>query len=198
MLVRTGADFELSLAEYFKERLTTFGRQLRPPPQEDTYWYLGNMLARFGNSDQVFCYEEGSLSLRPLALLYGDALHAPSHHERCLILRQLGDLALFLGAVFPGVFSRRGLQTDYVIGMGGSAYDYLAENAQKQQHVYSELSSTFTQLLQLVAQACAKENQFDASDVFILYQRYQKTKDPVAAQQLRALGIVLGEDDRLQ
>jgi len=62
------------------------------------------------------------LTLRPLALLYGDALEARNERERCLCLQQLGDTALFLYALFPERYARHGIRRDYFIGMGGGAY----------------------------------------------------------------------------
>ena len=191
-------DFERSLRDYFREQLTDIGSRMQPTPQEDTFWYLGNMLARFGRSDNVFNYENGQVSLRPLALLYGDAMKAESHRERCLLLRQLGDMSLFLGALFPEVFIRKGIRKDYLIGMGGGAYDYLADNADRHRHVFSELSRAFANILRLVSEACSKQNHFDAQDILALYHRWQRTSDPIAARQLAAIGITLGDEPTLQ
>lgn len=189
---------EPSLAVYFRDRLTEYSAAYRPPPQEDTLWYLSDMLARFGQSDQVFSYEEGSLTLRPLAMLYSDANEAPTAHHRQLILRKLGDLALFLGALFPENFTRRGIEKDYLVGMGGAAYSYLSSSSGRHQHIFSELSATFTRILELVSQACSKENFFDATDIFNMYQRWRETRDPLLKTQLEAIGISLQENDFLQ
>lgn len=190
--------FELTLADYFRERLLQFGEQLRPCPHEDTLWYLGSLLARFGSSDQLFCYDNGEITLRPLALLYKDARESSNHHQRCLLLRQLGDLALFIGGLFPENYARRGIHKDYFVGMGGGAYDYLADNAQQNRHIFSELAAMFAKLLELVRRVCFKQNQFDATDILHLYQRWQQTRDPVAAQQLRHLGICTTSSNTLQ
>ncbi|MBB3047410.1 hypothetical protein FHR99_001646 [Litorivivens lipolytica] len=189
--------FERTLADYFRERLHDEGAELNPIPQEDTLWYMGNMLARFGDSDQLFCYDEGELGIRPLAMLYKDAHEANDHRERCLILRQLGDVALFVGALFPESYARRGILKDYFVGMGGGAYGYLSENAHQNRHVFSELASTFTRMLELVARVCSKETQFDAGDILSLYQRWRRNQDPRLEEQLRALGIVVAGDDRI-
>ena len=189
MLMTSESDLEVSLENYFRERLDEVCVQLEAAPQEDTLWYLGNMLARFGRSDELFSREGGSVSLRPLALLYGDARDATTTRERCLILRHLGDLALFLGALLPEAFTRRGIRKDYFVGMGGGAYDYLAENAHSNRHVFSELAATFTRMLQLVARACSKEAVFDATDILRLYQRWLTSGDPLIRDQLQAVGI---------
>lgn len=184
-------DFERTLADYFRSRLEEYGRELAPPPQEDTLWYMGNLLARFGACDQLFSYDQGERVIRPLALLYKDAHEAASDWERCQILRQLGDLALFLGGLFPDNYARRGIRQDYFIGMGGGAYDYLAENARENRHVFSELADMFDRLLELVARACAKQSPYDAHDVLDLYQRWRRTGDRRLARELHRLGIVL-------
>lgn len=190
--------FETSLASYFRERLNECCAEYSAPPREETLWYLGDMLARFGSSDQVFCYEDGAITLRPLAMLYSDAHEAPTIRDRQLILRQLGDLALFLGALFPENFSRRGIKKDYLVGMGGSAYAYLSNSSLKQSHIFSELARAFTRILELVSRACCKQNFFDAHDVFAMYQRWRDTGNPLLKQQLEAIGITLHEYEHIQ
>lgn len=189
MLLSSEPDLEISLGNYFRERLLEVSDELKSTPQEDTIWYLSNMLARFGDSDELFSYEEGKHHLTPLALLYNDAREASTNRERCLILRHLGDLSLFLGALLPESFTRRGIGKDYLVGMGGGAYDYLSENSHSNRHVFSELATTFTRMLQVVAKACSKQHFFDASDIFSLYQRWLQSRDPIIAQQLQAIGI---------
>lgn len=190
---------EPSLADYFRRRLAEHARQLDTPPQEDTCWYVGNLLARFGRSDHLFAYHHGRFDLRPLALLYGDALAAGTQRERCLLLQQLGDMALFLGALFPERFTRRGIGSDYVVGMGGGAYDFLAEHApRRQRHVFADLARTFARVIELVAHACSRPRRLGMVEIVDLYQRWLDTRDPLLAGQLQALGIDLSGSARLQ
>jgi hypothetical protein len=137
------------------------------------------------------------MDLRPLALLYGDAVEAATERERCLLLQQLGDMALFLGALFPQRFSSRGIQQDYVVGMGGSAYDYLAGNAPQNRHIFAELAGTFTRMLEMVANACSREQQLSTEDIIALYERWLSHGDTAAQGQLRALGIDLSAGERM-
>lgn len=187
---------ETSLSHYFGKRLQVYARRLRPPPHEDTCWYLGNLLERFGRSEQLFAYEDGQLTLRPLALLYGDAVEASNARQRCLILQQLGDTSLFLGALFPERWARKGIGKDYFVGMGGGAYDYLAENARSNRHIFAELATTFTRMLDMVADACSKRQQLSTQEVLALYQRWQQTRDPLIESQLSAIGINLSGSER--
>ena len=189
---------ETSLSSYFSKRLNRYARRFRPPPHEDTCWYLGSLLERFGRSEQLFAYQDGQMMLRPLALLYSDAIEANNARERCLMLQQLGDMALFLGALFPQRFTRHGILQDYFIGMGGSAYDYLADNAKANRHIFAELANTFTRMLEMVANACSSTQHLSTEEVLALYQRWLSTRDPVIESQLRALGIELAENELLQ
>lgn len=183
-----------SLELYFTDQLREHGQNLRPPPAEDTLWYLSMMLARFGRSERLFGYEDGRFDLRPLALLYGDAMDADNDHQRCLFLQQLGDMALFLGALFPERFKRRGIQQDYLVGMGGGAYDYLADNARQNRHVFVELSGMFAPMIELVAAACSRDAAASDETILALYGRWLETRDPFIARQLQALGLSLPED----
>jgi hypothetical protein len=189
---------ETSLSSYFSKRLTRYAERFRPPPHEDTCWYLGTVLERFGRSEELFSYQDGQMTLRPLALLYSDAIEADNTRQRCLMLQQLGDMALFLGALYPERFSRHGILQDYFIGMGGSAYDYLADNAKSNRHIFAELANTFTRMLEMVANACSRTQHFTTEEVLKLYQRWLGTRDPVIESQLRALGIELAGTEQLQ
>ena len=160
--------FEMQLADYFRVRLGEISEDLDSPPHEDTLWYTGNMLARFGRTKELFSYDNEEVTLRPLAPLYKDARETEDNHARCLILRQLGDLSLFLGALFPENYARRGIRKDYFVGMGGGAYIYLSENAAQNRHVFKELAGTFTRMLELIARVCARDTCFDSMDILAL------------------------------
>ena len=188
---------DASLSEYFREQLARHAQELEPTPQEDTCWYLGNLLVRFCRSENFFAYEDGRMDLRPLALLYGDAVEARNEHERCLLLQQLGDIALLMGALFPGNYTRRGLRQDYLVGMGCGAYDYLADNARRGRHVFAELAGDFSVMLELVANACTADRQLPDEAILALYERWRVTRSPLAKRQLQAVGIDLGESGLL-
>ena len=181
---------EKSLDAYFEKRLTRLGNELDPAPHSDTLWYLGQMLVRFGRSSNLFSYEDGRLSLRPLAMLYHDAHVAENRQQRCLILRQLGDLALFIGALFPESYSRKGLKQDYFVGMGSGAYDYLSENESTNRHIFSELAQTFTAMLQLLADCCYRDTSTTLMDLEELYAHWLATGSPAAERQLRKMGLL--------
>jgi len=189
--IRTG---DVSLSEYFREQISIHSRELEPPPREDTRWYLGNLLVRFCRSEDFFAYEEGRFDVRPLALLYRDALEAPNEYQRCQLLQQLGDLALFVAALFPENYTRRGIRQDYLVSMGCGAYDYLADNARRGRHVFSELAAGFSVMLELVANACNADQELADEELLALYERWRATRSPRARRRLEAAGIYPAED----
>lgn len=189
---------ETSLTDYFCKQLNIHAEHLQSPPHADTRWHIGNLLDRLGRSDQLFTYQEGQMTLRPLVLLYSDAVEANNERQRCLLLQNLGDMALFLGALFPERWARKGIGKDYFVGMGGGAYDYLADNARANNHIFAELANTFTRMLELVARTCSKKQQMSAREILALYQRWLQSHDPMIEAQLRALGIELQGSERLQ
>ncbi|MEJ2212900.1 MAG: hypothetical protein P8Y20_02245 [Gammaproteobacteria bacterium] len=180
---------ETSLPEYFRNQLHRYAEELRPKPQDDTLWYVGEMLVRFSRSDHYFDYYNGSLQNRPLALLYGDATSASSHHERCLILQRLGDMALFVGALFPERHARYGIKLDYFVGMGCAAYDYLAEQSTKNKHIYRELTQQFVKIIELIAAAASRRNKNPDEQLIRLYAAWLETQDPQIAKQLKLNGV---------
>ena len=184
----------VSLPDYFRTRLHRTARRMRLAAHDDTLWYLGEILDRFGRSDRLFEYHDGAIGLRPLALLYGDAVAADSERERCQLLQRLGDLALFLGAFFPDRYARRGIHRDYFVGMGGGAYDYLAGRAPRGRHVFGELTHQFGCMIELIAEAGSRRDRMSHDEVLRLYQRWTETRSRALAGQLRALGIQLPDE----
>ena len=184
--------FEGNLANYFRDRLEACAKPLKPQPTDDALSYMAQLMARLSDSRQLFSFEAGRLHLRPFALLYKDAHEAQGGHQRCLILRQLGDQALFVGALFPESYARHGLKQEYFIGMGGGAYDYLSDHAARtQRSTFAELAQRFTAFLGLVADACHRNTDDGDADVIALYQAWLLTGDQRVADRLAKLGVTL-------
>ncbi len=180
---------EQSLAEYVRDRILVHAERDRPPLAEATLWYAGGVLVRFVETRRLFAdSQQGRTPV--LAEMYGEACAANTISERVSWLRRLGDTALFLGAIFPENFHRRGIGKDYFIGMGGGAYGTLAGHLPSQQELFTELSACFPRLMLLLADVCERELVFDAQDIVALYERWADTRSPDLHRQLSALGIV--------
>lgn len=156
------------LHDYFHHAVRAAAEQRRVVADDATLHYLTLLLSHYARSEQVFDYDQQRLHLRPLALLYDEALNAGSAHERRLWLQRLGDLALFVGGLFAGRVSRRFQDLDYCVAMGGNAYGYLQQSAsrpdqQAQADVFGELAEDFARFVELVAIVTGRPTRaFDA------------------------------------
>ncbi|MDJ0654833.1 MAG: hypothetical protein QNJ40_11790 [Xanthomonadales bacterium] len=183
---------ERSLYRYFHDELGRAAHRNGHQPLDATLWYLTDLLTRFSRSDQFFDNRSSRSGLKPLALLYGDAMHAPSEAERNRILQRLGDVALFVAGLYRQSLDRRAVRTEYVVTMGGGAYAFLAENASTDLGIFDELAQHFVRFVNILTDLVhANRERFDASDILRLYALWNETGNPQAEKQLRSLGISL-------
>ena len=151
------------LSDYFHYAVLDAAQRRHLGADDATLHYLTLLLCRYARSERVFDYAEQRLQVRPLALLYGEALEAGSQRERRLWLQRLGDLALFVGGLFAGRLSRRFQDLDYCVAMGGNAFDYLEQTATHpnelaQAPVFGELAAGFDRFVDLVAIVTGKRD----------------------------------------
>ncbi|MBD1388948.1 hypothetical protein IC617_05860 [Neiella sp. HB171785] len=181
-----------SLAEHFSTRLQEEAQQLPATLSASVLHYLAGLLGNFHQSDRLFEYDDsGALALPTLALLYQQALAATTVRHRHATLRELGDKALFLGAMFPEHYVKKGIKRDYFIGMGSGAYDALGSSQHHRSALFGEMAERFPQLLQLVATVCCRWSNYDAEEIFGLIERWQQGHDETQRKQLAAMGIVV-------
>ena len=84
-----------SVKDYFRKQVAEAIDQENLKVAEETSAYLVNLLSFYSRTDQFFEYTGEGIGLRPLALVYGEALNAPTAMERAAGLRrveQLGEL----------------------------------------------------------------------------------------------------------
>jgi hypothetical protein len=133
----------------------------------------------------------------PLALLYKRALEA-SLGDRMRILKELGDVALYVSGFFVEFIERSLVDLDYYISMGGNAYrdvsglmgrhrggDHLAA-------LYGQLARRFTVLVNLLNEVAdrARDRDLGDRDVLRLYERWLLTRSERLRQQLIDAGVL--------
>jgi len=188
---------ESSLQGFFHDSLNHAIRNQGVSAEDATIWYLTNLLADFSRSERLFEHTTEGRALRPLAELYAIAAEASSEAERTLVLRRLGDVALFVSGLFSGMFTRRRrtVDVDYYIAMGGGAYAYLCDSSQQaRQHeslaaIFHQLSRQFARFVDVLAEV--GENAFGASDrdLLRLHELWTRTESPRLERKLREAGI---------
>ena len=176
-----------SLHQYFQEEVNRACRGRRPAASGEVRRYLGDLLSRFARSERFFDRHAGRRGLRPLALVYGDALSARGEQERRVHLQRLGDVALFFSGLFSGAFERMTVDIDYYVAMGAGAYGSLADTGGG---VFGELSEGFVRWVDLLAEVSHRRRPFDTRAILQLAGLWRETGDPLFERHLRQLGVV--------
>lgn len=178
------------LLELFVRGISDQSDKLAPPLSDAVIHYLANILIRFSRSNNLFIKDNQSKCLPTLAFLYQDAHQAKTSYKRNISLRQLGDSALFIGALFPEHYANKGINRDYFIGMGGGAYCALGDANYGDVDTFYEMAEKFPKLINILAIACSRELEYNANEIFALLERWQAHKDETVRKQLDAIGIV--------
>jgi len=186
---------DINVKEHFQQTLAAALTSQQVTAEEDTVYYLVNLLDYFAKSENLFSTTEDGTHIPPLAVLYAHAMETNDMDTRQQLLRRLGDIALIVGGVFPGSLSRKLVDVDYYIGMGGSAYSYLSDIAYSSwQHrplsgVYAELSAKFKRFVDVLAEVSENSHLNSSQDTLRLYEIWAKTGSPRTAAKLRKMGI---------
>src|SRR6188508_1019495 len=117
-----------SLKEFFRDALHDALSHQRVAVEDQTEHYVVNLLTLFSDADALFERDAGPRRLKPLVVMLGEALEAPTHEARFRGLQRLGDVSLFIAGFFSAGFARKLVDIDYHIAMGGRAYGTLAES----------------------------------------------------------------------
>jgi hypothetical protein len=187
-----------SLKEFFRDALHDALSHQRVAVEGETEHYVVNVLTLFANADAL--YErapDGSDSrtgLKPLALMLGEALEAPTREARFRGLQRLGDVSLFIAGFFSAGFTRKLIDVDYHIAMGGQAYGALAEScpstrARTMRQVFAELAAKFQPLVDALNEISESSYQHSDRDLLRLYELWMKTGSERSRQLLRKLGV---------
>jgi len=117
-----------SLEAFFRHTVSRAIRRHGVDTRDVTLDYLVDLLTHFSRSENLFDYCDDGIRLRPLAQLYVQAAQSESIAEQRLVMRRMGDVALFIAGMFSGFFRRRRalVGRDYYIAMGGQAYACLS------------------------------------------------------------------------
>src|SRR5215510_9950581 len=100
-----------SLKEFFRDALHDALTHQHVAVEGETEHYVVNVLTLFANPDALYerhPHESAQRSgLKPLAVMLGEALEAPTHEARCRGLQRLGDVSLFIAGFFSAGFARK-------------------------------------------------------------------------------------------
>jgi len=189
------------LEDWFKTSLSEALADRKVSTATDTQHYMVQLLSRFARSENLYQFtSQGNVEFKPLALMLSDAMASDSAEQRHLLLRRLGDVALFVAGFFSDYLARRPVDVDYYSRMGGTAYETLSSlppptrRASVLQQVFEELAEKFSLLVDVLNDIAQQAHIFDQRDILRLYELWVRTGSKRAQEKLQGLGItpVLG------
>jgi hypothetical protein len=186
---------EVDAQAFFEDAVQTALSHQHLKVHHETVIYLINLLHIAIYTERVFDVDSNRQGHKPLALIYGEALDAPSISHRDIALKKLGDISLFISGVFANSLERSLVDVDYYIKMGGSAYSFLADSKSVSRRteaykiVYLELSEQFTDLVDVLAEVCEESHMESSMDIMRLYKIWQRTGSQRSLKKLRSVGI---------
>jgi hypothetical protein len=165
------------LKEFFRAEVMTARDELRVKMNEQTEYYLVNLLCDFSRGEQGSTPQD-----EPLAFMYKKAAESTAA-EQMQRFKHLGDVALYMAGFFTDSIERSLVDVDYYICMGGTAYHSLAGLVGAQRHgtqfaqLYGQLAGDFTVLVDVLNQVAerATANNHRDIDLLKLYDRYART-----------------------
>jgi hypothetical protein len=187
----------VNLKEFFRDALHDALSHQRVAVEDQTEHYVVNLLTLFSDADALFERNpdgQARSRLKPLALMLGEALDAPTSEARFRGLQRLGDVSLFIAGFFSAGFARKLVDVDYHIAMGGRAYGTLADNctparARTLRQVFAELAAKFTPMVDALNEISESAYRHSDQDRLRLYELWVKTGSERSRSLLRKLGV---------
>jgi hypothetical protein len=185
-----------NLKEFFRDALHDALSHQHVAVEDQTEHYVVNLLTLFADADALYERDpDGRGSrLKPLVVMLGEALEAPTHEEKCRGLQRLGDVSLFVSGFFSAGFARKLVDIDYHIAMGGRAYGTLAESCSPARgrtlrQVFAELAAKFVPMVDALNEISESAYQHSDRDRLRLYELWMKTGSERSRALLRKLGL---------
>ncbi len=183
-----------NLRDFFRTSIEDVAARQRVTIEPDAAHYVVNMLTLFSRSEELYEDDGDHYGLRPLALMLADAASATSTVERNQLLQRIGDVALFVSGFFADSFTRRAVDIDYYIRMGGNAYGTLSDEVigtfrgNAFAPVYRELARKFQVLVDVLNEV--SEGPEANTDLVRTFEIWRKTGSKRAAALMQKQGVV--------
>jgi hypothetical protein len=189
----TGIIF-LNPSEYFQGAVAGAVAGLRLQASEHAQHYLVQLLQNFISSENFYPTDSRGQPADTLTRQLAIALEQGKAEQRAQRLRQLGDFSLYVAGFFSDSLSRKLVDVDYYIGMGGAAYESVArlEEKKNRAELFLELAHKFPRFVEVLAQI-SEETGFNPDshrDLLRVYDLWIKTGSKKFSNQLVKAGIM--------
>ena len=186
-----GMDLHATVTEFFHDAVLCALRSKHVTAGEPTEFYLVNLLAEFTKASHV--------DEEPLAFKMAQ-LASATPDVRARGLKEIGDTSLYVSGFFGDSLTRRLVDVDYYIAMGGSAYSQLAALMDVTRGsasgffrtAYGELAAKFGAFVAVLAEVRRNTNMTGGGgNLLKLYEEWVKTGSDWLEQRLRAAGVIV-------
>jgi hypothetical protein len=183
-----------NLTEFFREALDDALAHQKVALDAQSAHYVVNLLTLFSRAENSHADVKPGCRWVSLADLLAQAQYARTAAEREAALQRLGDVSLFVAGFFAHGFSRRLVDVDYHIAMGGRAYGTLAGQLTRGPRralgtVFGELARKFQPVVDALGEIADSARSWSQDDVMRLYEIWLKTGSARAHALLRQLGV---------
>lgn len=185
------------LQSFFKERIENAVEKHSINRNDDTLWYLTQLLCNYSRTSAFLDNTGHRAALTPLAEYYRQAIESESTYERRQLLQRLGDVAMVVSGLFSGALNRKVVGVDYYISMGEAAYSTLADESphsskeRSLQGIFEALANDFSDYVVALSEVPVKPDE--PQDLMKLIDDWQANKHPATARKLRTQGVILFE-----
>jgi len=175
-----------SAVEYFKELVDGALSHQGLATQELTAFYVVQLLASFLQRRVTADHDEAT----PLALRLGRALDSGGMQQRAC-LKEIGDVSLFVSGFFSDSLTRKLVDVDYYVRIGGHAYNALSRvESDTFSPVYAELGEKFVGFVDVLTEVSERTSCSSNADLLRLYEKWLRTGSRRSGQLLVERGVV--------
>jgi hypothetical protein len=172
-----------SAIEYFKDLVESAMARQGVEARELTSFYVVQLLASFQRRSA-----EGS---EPLGVLFAKALGTGGIEQRS-VLKQIGDLSLFVSGFFSDSLKRKLVDVDYYVGIGGHAYTALSSfETETFSPVFAELGEKFVGFVDVLSEVSERTSYSTNTDLLRLYEKWMRTGSSRCGELLVERGFVI-------
>jgi hypothetical protein len=174
-----------SVAEFFHDEVKDALRAKHVAAAEPTECYLVNVLVEFTSQAP-----DGE----PLTLKLAEA-QAATPDCRVRVLREVGDTSLYMSGFFAESLSRKLVDVDYYMALGGTAYRQLAgmTSGSSFRDIYAELSAKFAAYVDVFGAIRDKTGMAAGGNLIRMYEEWRRTGSEWLEKRLRESGVLLGD-----
>jgi hypothetical protein len=185
----------VGLTEFFRESLHGAAAKYKLTLTPHAECYLVNLMTGYSRAEAYFeRTSNGGVKPPLLTLLLAHAISASSPREQERGMQRLGDVALFTVGFFAHSFSRKIIDVDYYVAMGGNAYATLSDRARTPglctiRPVFAELAKKFVPIMDALNELSDQAHTPSTHDLLRYYEMWLKTGSRRSYKKLVEAGL---------